>query len=188
MLARSWNGPAAPSVHFNTPRRPPVELYREPFCKTKASIHRGTCAPEVSTRRTGRTCNRTDLRRPRSNTAGRQDRAHWGAGRRRSGAAVRWNSTAPGTRPRSTRSYRACSRIVSLDVDVILGLGGVPASAATKIAVIFLIVTDPVAIGLVKAYERPGGNVTGITSLDPQQPAKQVALLKEMLRVSAACA
>lgn len=77
------------------------------------------------------------------------------------------------------------AELVGLNVDILLGLGGVASSAAAKatkaIPVIFLIVTDPVALGLVSSYERPGGNVTGITSLDPQQPNKQFALLKEIV-------
>jgi putative ABC transport system substrate-binding protein len=77
------------------------------------------------------------------------------------------------------------AELVSLQVDVILCLGGVPAAAAMKatstIPVVFLIVTDPVALGLARSYERPGGNATGVTSLDPEQPGKQIALLKELV-------
>jgi hypothetical protein len=68
---------------------------------------------------------------------------------------------------------------------VMLTLGG-PASRAaadaTKtVPVVFSIVTDPVALKLVASAERPGGNVTGITSLDPQQAAAQLSLFKEVL-------
>jgi putative ABC transport system substrate-binding protein len=75
------------------------------------------------------------------------------------------------------------AELVRLNVDVIATVGG-PASraaqkATTQIPVVFSIVTDPIALGLVTAYERPGGNVTGITSLDPQQAGKQFELLKE---------
>jgi putative ABC transport system substrate-binding protein len=70
-------------------------------------------------------------------------------------------------------------------VAVMLTLGG-PASRAaadaTKtVPVVFSIVTDPVALKLVASAERPGGNVTGITSLDPQQAAAQLSLFKEVL-------
>jgi putative ABC transport system substrate-binding protein len=75
--------------------------------------------------------------------------------------------------------------LVERKVDLIVCLGGVPAAAAMKatstIPVVYLIVTDPVAIGLAKSYERPGTNATGVTSLDPAQPRKQIALLKEVL-------
>ncbi len=66
--------------------------------------------------------------------------------------------------------------------DVLVALGGpasVAASRATSsIPVVFSIVTDPVALGLVASLERPGGNVTGITSLDPQQAGGQMELLR----------
>jgi putative tryptophan/tyrosine transport system substrate-binding protein len=68
--------------------------------------------------------------------------------------------------------------------DILIGLGG-PASKAAQEAtattpVIFSIVTDPVALGLVQTLERPGGNVTGVTSLDRQQAPKQMELFKEV--------
>lgn len=76
------------------------------------------------------------------------------------------------------------AELATLDVDIIAALGGPAAHAAQQasktIPVIFAIVTDPVAIGLAASYERPGANVTGITSLDPQQAAKQFELLKEV--------
>ncbi|MCA6125756.1 ABC transporter substrate-binding protein [Bradyrhizobium sp. WSM 1704] len=75
------------------------------------------------------------------------------------------------------------SELVAANVDVILALGGPAAVAAQKttstIPVIFAIVTDPVALKLVASMERPGGNITGLTSLDPQQASKQFELLKE---------
>lgn len=76
------------------------------------------------------------------------------------------------------------AELAAAKVDVIAGLGGPAARAAqnaTKtIPVIFSIVTDPVALGLVASMDRPGGNVTGITSLDREQAKKQFQLLKEM--------
>jgi len=65
-----------------------------------------------------------------------------------------------------------------------LALGGPAASAAQRatatIPIVFAIVTDPVAIGLVETVQRPGRNLTGITSLDPQQAEAQMRLLKEV--------
>ena len=40
---------------------------------------------------------------------------------------------------------------------------------------------DPVAIGFAATLERPGGNVTGITSFDPKQATSQFELLKEVI-------
>jgi putative tryptophan/tyrosine transport system substrate-binding protein len=76
------------------------------------------------------------------------------------------------------------SDLANANVDVILALGGPAAVAAQKatstIPVIFSVVTDPVVLKLVASMEKPAGNVTGITSLDPQQASKQIELLKEV--------
>ena len=40
---------------------------------------------------------------------------------------------------------------------------------------------DPVGAGIVASLARPGGNVTGLTTLMPELSAKQVALLTEMV-------
>ena len=77
------------------------------------------------------------------------------------------------------------AELVEARCDVLVGLGGPAAVAASRATpttpVVFSIVTDPVALGLVATRERPGGHVTGITSLDPQQAGAQMALLREML-------
>jgi putative ABC transport system substrate-binding protein len=77
------------------------------------------------------------------------------------------------------------AELAQLEVDAILTLGG-PASraaktATSKVPIVFSIVTDPVALGLVASMEKPGGNATGLTNLDPQQATKQMELLKEIL-------
>jgi putative ABC transport system substrate-binding protein len=76
------------------------------------------------------------------------------------------------------------AELAAANADVIFALGGPSARAAqgaTKtIPVVFSIVTDPVALGLVAAMDRPGANVTGLTSLDREQAKKQFELLKEM--------
>jgi ABC-type uncharacterized transport system substrate-binding protein len=41
--------------------------------------------------------------------------------------------------------------------------------------------TDPLATGLVESLARPGGNVTGLTSLAPELGGKRLELLKETL-------
>lgn len=74
--------------------------------------------------------------------------------------------------------------LTQLGVDLILTLGG-PASRSAKqatstIPIVFSIVTDPVLLGLVASWERPGGNVTGVTSLDPEQADRQMALLRSV--------
>ena len=77
------------------------------------------------------------------------------------------------------------AELISLDVDVIVAVGIVGARAAqkatTKIPIVFAMVVDPILVGIVKTLERPGGNITGITSFDPQQPKKQFELLKAVI-------
>lgn len=53
------------------------------------------------------------------------------------------------------------------------------AAATRDIPVVFSAVTDPVAAGLVKTNEEPGGNVTGVSDLSPI--ADHVALIKEVV-------
>ncbi|MEO3470307.1 ABC transporter substrate-binding protein [Roseomonas sp. CAU 1739] len=77
------------------------------------------------------------------------------------------------------------AELASQGVDVIVTLGG-PASAAAAratatIPIVFAIVTDPVAIGLLASYEASGRNVTGITSLDTGQAPAQFDVLKALL-------
>ena len=76
------------------------------------------------------------------------------------------------------------AELVAQRVDLIVALGGPSAMAAKRatetISIVFAIVTDPVALGLVASMERPGGNITGVTSLDPRQADAQFALLRRV--------
>jgi putative tryptophan/tyrosine transport system substrate-binding protein len=53
--------------------------------------------------------------------------------------------------------------------------------ATSTIPIVMTIVADPVGDGLVASLARPGGNVTGLTSLVPGLRQKHVELLKEAL-------
>ena len=57
-------------------------------------------------------------------------------------------------------------------------------SAAGKIPLVFFTGEDPVAAGLVTSLNRPGGNVTGVTTMFGGLAAKQVSLLRELVPTS----
>jgi putative tryptophan/tyrosine transport system substrate-binding protein len=76
------------------------------------------------------------------------------------------------------------TELVTLGVDVLVAIGATTARAAaratTKIPVVVVVVVDPVP-SLVTDAKRPGGNLTGATTFDPEQPRTQIRLLKETL-------
>jgi putative ABC transport system substrate-binding protein len=70
-------------------------------------------------------------------------------------------------------------------VDVIATFG-TPASLAAKqatntIPIVMISIGDPVRAGLVPSLARPGGNITGNTSLGPDVGAKRLQILKEAI-------
>jgi putative tryptophan/tyrosine transport system substrate-binding protein len=73
--------------------------------------------------------------------------------------------------------------LVRLKVDVLL-TPSTPAALAAKnatrtIPIVFLNVADPVAAGLVDSLARPGGNITGFTTIEAVLAGKRLELLKE---------
>jgi putative ABC transport system substrate-binding protein len=68
----------------------------------------------------------------------------------------------------------------------ILVAGADPAAVAAKrvaenIPMVFAVGNDPVALGLVTSFSRPGGNATGLTILAPSLEPKRLGLLREIL-------
>jgi putative ABC transport system substrate-binding protein len=77
------------------------------------------------------------------------------------------------------------AELVRLNVDVIV-TSATPATLAAKnatttIPVVMAAVGDPVGAGLVGSLARPGGNITGLSLLNPAASVKRVELLKEIL-------
>ena len=80
------------------------------------------------------------------------------------------------------RVPEVAAELVSLKPDVIVttSLTAEAVKNATKtIPIVFMILDDPVAANLVSSLARPGGNVTGLSSLNTDLDGKRIALLKE---------
>jgi putative tryptophan/tyrosine transport system substrate-binding protein len=73
--------------------------------------------------------------------------------------------------------------LVRLKVDVLIAPNtpaAVAAKSATKtIPIVFIDVTDPIAAGLIDSLARPGGNITGFTTIGSVLVGKRLELLKE---------
>ena len=75
--------------------------------------------------------------------------------------------------------------LVRLKVDIIV-TGGPAATRAAKeatttISIVMTQVGDPVANGFVASLARPGGNITGLSTLAPEIGGKRLELLKETI-------
>ena len=86
---------------------------------------------------------------------------------------------------RVERLPELAAELVGLNVDIIVTLGGVATRAAknatSTVPIVFAVVIDPVAGGLVPDRQRPGGNLTGFTSFDPQEMRPHLEILKEAI-------
>jgi putative ABC transport system substrate-binding protein len=77
------------------------------------------------------------------------------------------------------------AELVGLKVDLIVTTGPTVTRAAKKatttIPIVMAFDTDPVGNGFVASLARPGGNITGLSTLAPELSGKQLELLKEIV-------
>jgi putative tryptophan/tyrosine transport system substrate-binding protein len=87
------------------------------------------------------------------------------------------------------RNYRLqalAAELVRRQVSVIVTAGSTPAALATRAAtttipIVFYMGANPVEAGLVSSLSRPGGNVTGVVTLNVEVTPKRLELLHELV-------
>ena len=84
----------------------------------------------------------------------------------------------------TNRIRASAQELVGLQPDIIV-TGGTPATAALSratgtIPIVFAIVSDPVASGIVSRLDRPSGNITGFANLEASLGGKWLELLSEI--------
>ena len=87
---------------------------------------------------------------------------------------------------RNERMSGLIADLLHRPVSVIAVPGSTPAALAAKAAsttvpIVFAIAADPVQVGLVASLNRPGGNVTGVVTLNIEIAPKRLELLHELL-------
>jgi putative tryptophan/tyrosine transport system substrate-binding protein len=82
------------------------------------------------------------------------------------------------------RVLKLAKDLVDLQPDVVFAMNTVSVKAilraSSTVPIVFTQVTDPVAQGLVKSLDQPGGSITGITIFEPEIGSKLLQLLKEI--------
>jgi putative ABC transport system substrate-binding protein len=86
----------------------------------------------------------------------------------------------------SEESYhKAAAELAAVGPDVLFGAGAPDVAALLtqthRIPIVFAAASDPVALGFVESLGRPGGNVTGVSTMTPELELKQLELLRELL-------
>jgi putative tryptophan/tyrosine transport system substrate-binding protein len=80
--------------------------------------------------------------------------------------------------------------LVNRHVAVIVPIGGAPPTVAAKTAtsiipIAFNMLADPLELGLVASFDRPGGNLTGVAMMGVELEAKRLELLREAVPTAA---
>ena len=92
---------------------------------------------------------------------------------------ARWSDGSPDRLPALARELAA----LKPDVIVASSTQAIRAAkdATTTIPVVMVLASFPDKVGLIESLARPGGNVTGLSTLGPQLMAKRVELLREIV-------
>ncbi|HSF59683.1 MAG TPA: ABC transporter substrate-binding protein [Candidatus Binatia bacterium] len=80
---------------------------------------------------------------------------------------------------------KAARELVQQGVNLLFTIDSAPTKAAqlatNRIPIVFYGAGDPVGLGLIKSFARPGGNITGVTNLDLELDTKRLEIFKEMI-------
>ena len=80
---------------------------------------------------------------------------------------------------------QAARELVEQGIDILFTNNPAPAKAAqmatNRIPVVFYGAGDPIGLGLIKSFARPGGNMTGVTDLDLELDTKRLEIFTEMI-------
>ena len=89
-----------------------------------------------------------------------------------------------GAAGKQERLPELAAELVRLRVDILVTPGTLTTLAAkhatTTIPIVMVSVGDPVGTGFAATFARPGGNITGLSDVNPELSAKRLALLKEI--------
>jgi putative tryptophan/tyrosine transport system substrate-binding protein len=79
----------------------------------------------------------------------------------------------------------AARELVQAGADVLIADSDNAAKAAqmatTRIPIVFMYVADPVGLGLIDSFARPGGNITGVTNLELELGPKRLEVFQEIV-------
>jgi putative ABC transport system substrate-binding protein len=79
----------------------------------------------------------------------------------------------------------AARELVQYGVDIIVASEDSPAKAAqmatTRIPIVFSAVSDPVGLGLIQSFARPGGNITGVADVRLELSPKRLEIFHEIV-------
>jgi ABC-type uncharacterized transport system substrate-binding protein len=84
----------------------------------------------------------------------------------------------------AVRAKTYAAELSQLQLDAILAVGGASMTALHALngttPIVFVLITDPIAQGFVKSLARPGGNITGFTTLELTMGGKWLEVLREL--------